>query len=1303
MKLLTILLSILVLAGCKATHRSVSLSSTDKILRAKGLETFKVTTFNYVRTNCAACHSNVQAPYFASTTVAEAFDAIQTKIDWSNIEQSRIVAQAGNGHCGIAVCQNQGAPMIETLKAWKSLWDAQDAAPVIEWTVTSVAFNEGQTMAVLQLQSSLPAMTAFAVSYRVSGTALNPRDHSLSAQGSASWIQGQSQAIVNLGLNDNAVFDGNRTIELQLVAGDGYKLGVKSLVTVTLSDNELTPSVRFASAAQSVIESAGVVQVQVTSSGPSAQEISVPFTIGGTAAAADHGLVNGTVKIPADTTSTIISFPVADDTLPEAIETVIVSLGAPTGAILGTLSQHTVSIADNDSPPVMQFRLANQTGDEGATAVIAVDMASVSSLPVTVPFTISGVAGIADHNLTSGTISFPAGSLTQNLPVILLSDAIIENDETVVVTLGNPVNATLGANKVHTLTIKDKTPAPTVQFAAITQKVSETSGQANVAITLSTASTVAVTIPISVSGSATAGSDFVLSASSVTIPAGQTIQSVTLTIQADAVFENDETVILTMGTPANATLGLNRVHTLTITEGSAPPSIDWSAASQTASEGTASVTVAARLSVASTLAVSVPVTISGTASSGGIDFNFATATLTIPAGVTSQTATINLVNDSIFEGNETVILTMGTPTNANLGAVAAHTLTITDNETQPTIQLQTAAANVLENAGTSSFTVTLSGASSKDASVAYTVAGSATSSVDHGLNSGTVVIPALAMSKAVSFNIVNDTVYEGSETVVVTLTPSSVVGAALGTLGATTITVLDDDTAPLAQFSSSAQSALESGGTATLVVTLDKISSQPVTVPLLVSGTAVANSDYTVPNATVTIAAGSTQGSVNINLINDTLYENAETIIFTLGTPTGAALGPQNTHSVTIQDNDPVPQVQFLAATQTLNEDVGQARIDIRLSAASGLPLSVNYSVSGTALAGTDFTAPTGTLAIAAGAASGSINIAILNDTLAEPDDDTLVLTLTSAAGASLGAMLLHKVTFTDNDSTGDPAIEGFRQSVYKFTRTNCVQCHGTTQIPLHAAYSIPTAYAAAKTKVNFSSIPESTLVIKSKDGHCGLANCMTDGTALIAAIEAWKPYEPVVPVDPGIGSLLITGDTQLRLGTRKFVSSKLVNLFGATEAQTIVDQKINSKPGIFGGSCDLLAGTMTALPSAGYLGDCAERPESHAPPIGVATSQRMALSIRSCDQLVQSDTAIHNAAKAALGVSTSPVASRFPNDADIAAVYGFYYRDRALDTPVADALRGVVTAAAGQGYSSIEGWRFLIMTLCKSPVWQIP
>src|SRR5207244_13035205 len=188
-------------------------------------------------------------------------------------------------------------------------------------------------------------------------------------------------------------------------------------------------------------------------------------------------------------------------------------------------------------------------------------------------------------------------------------------------------------------------------------------------------------------------------------------------------------------------------------------------------------------------------------------------------------------------------------------------------------------------------------------------------------------------------------------------------------------------------------------------------------------GTAIAGSDYTAASGTLTFGAGVTSKTFAIPNVKATLEDSDETVNLTLSNPTGGAtLGTQDTAVLTIIDNDSGGVLQFSSATYTVNEGVlsGKAAIKVTRSGGSASGVTVNYSTSdGTATAGSDYTATSGTLTFGAGVTSKTFAIPIVKDTLNE-SDETVNLTLSNPTGGpTLGTPDTTLLTIIDNDAGG--------------------------------------------------------------------------------------------------------------------------------------------------------------------------------------------------------------------------------------------------------------------------------------------
>src|SRR5262249_38306067 len=102
--------------------------------------------------------------------------------------------------------------------------------------------------------------------------------------------------------------------------------------------------------------------------------------------------------------------------------------------------------------------------------------------------------------------------------------------------------------------------------------------------------------------------------------------------------------------------------------------------------------------------------------------------------------------------------------------------------------------------------------------------------------------------------------------------------------------------------------------------------------------------------------------------------------------------------------------LQFSAAGYSVNENQGTATITVSRTGGSAGSVSVDYAAtSGTAIAGSDFTAVSGALTFAAGEISKTFTIPIINDTLVE-NPETVNLTLSNPTG---GAALISPATAT--------------------------------------------------------------------------------------------------------------------------------------------------------------------------------------------------------------------------------------------------------------------------------------------------
>lgn len=132
---------------------------------------------------------------------------------------------------------------------------------------------------------------------------------------------------------------------------------------------------------------------------------------------------------------------------------------------------------------------------------------------------------------------------------------------------------------------------------------------------------------------------------------------------------------------------------------------------------------------------------------------------------------------------------------------------------------------------------------------------------------------------------------------------------------------------PTVSFASATLTVNEGVGTVTLTVNLSSSTSQQVSIPFTLSGTATNSTDFTTTSSPLIIAANSTSGTIQISVTDDTLIESNETIIVTLGTPTNATLGSTTVETVTITDNDSnnSAPTNITLSSNTVTENVANA------------------------------------------------------------------------------------------------------------------------------------------------------------------------------------------------------------------------------------------------------------------------------------------------------------------------------------------------------------------------------------------
>ena len=172
------------------------------------------------------------------------------------------------------------------------------------------------------------------------------------------------------------------------------------------------------------------------------------------------------------------------------------------------------------------------------------------------------------------------------------------------------------------------------------------------------------------------------------------------------------------------------------------------------------------------------------------------------------------------------------------------------------------------------------------------------------------------------------------------------------------------------------------------------------------TGTAAPGLDFGVQDGTKVFAAGTATNAtrtVTIPIVQDTLNEANETFALNISSVIGGTVGTPSRTDLTITDDDATPTLSIAdVSLYEGNSGTTNGNVTVTLSAVSGQTVTVQYASSnGTAVAGSDYTAVSGTLTIPAGSPSGTITVPVLGDGAVEANE-TLTLTLSVPTNATI-------------------------------------------------------------------------------------------------------------------------------------------------------------------------------------------------------------------------------------------------------------------------------------------------------------
>lgn len=860
-------------------------------------------------------------------------------------------------------------------------------------------------------------------------------------------------------------------------------------------------------------DGAGTAQFTVSLSAPAPFDITVDYTTadGSAVAGTDYLATSGTLLIEAGQQSGTISVDILGNTVPEPDRDFHVLLSSAVNAQID-VGTAVGTIVDDDPAPVASIGdISVLEGDDGLTdAVFTVTLSGPSGNPISIEFATSdgtGVAGV-DYQETSGTVTFDPGETTATITVPVIANTTDQPDRTFFVDLFNPSNATLGVTQAEATILDDDDP-PGMSINNVTVQEGDVgTTDAVFTVLLAAPSGKLVTVEYAtMDDTAIAGDDYTAQNGVLTFQPGETQKTITIEVLSNGIVQPNRQFFVDLSNPINATLSINRGTGTIVDDDTNEPLVEITleathtngspistlvvgdeflvhAYVRDLREGAAAEGVfAAYLDVLFDSQLVMPLapiqfdgiysdgTTGSLATPGVVDEAgaFTLETPPLPSGelllftvrfVATGDGAVEFLADPADDLPTNEVLLFGSDLPVSQERIIYSGTSPIDVAPFPTISIDD--VSVTEgNSGTvdAVFSVTLSAPAINPVTVEYsTQDGSATGGIDYFPISGTLIFQPGETTQTITVPVIGDTLDETNETFFVDM--NTVVGASIDK-GRGVGTIMDDDPPPSLSISDATVDEGDAGSTPlTFVVTLSTPSGRPVSVNYATAdGTAVGGVDYVAAQGVLTFQPGQTTGTIQVDVIANTLNQFDRTLFLNLSSPQSVVL-VDNQALGTIVDDDPPPALSIgdVSATEG-NLGTTNAVFPVTLSGPSGKTITVNYTtLPGSATAGVDFLPRSGTLTFPPGATTRNIVVPVVGDTIDEPNE-TFFVQLSSPANASI-ARGQATGTIVDDDAPAGITIDDV--TVVTGNALGTVEAVFTVRLTEQSGHTVTVNYATA-------------------------------------------------------------------------------------------------------------------------------------------------------------------------------------------------------------------------------------------------
>lgn len=674
-----------------------------------------------------------------------------------------------------------------------------DDRPMVSVVASDDTANEaGGDCGTFLITRSGPTTLPLTLNYAIGGSATHGVDFER-LPGVVTIPAGSSAASVTVIPINDSIGEPAQTVSLQLRSGITHVVDGTGFAIVTILDEADPPLVSVGVSDGDFREPSKSGTFRFTTTGTGEGNVTIHYTVSGTASpGSDYVPLAGEITMGKSSTANVDVLPI-DDLIPEDDETVSVQITPDAAYTTSLESTATLSLVDDEQSTVSISPSNTAFGESGGVGRFWILRTGNNNAGLDVNYTLGGSAtnGV-DYQYLPGVIHFPAGVSSVFLDFVPINDSLPEGTESVTVTLGAGAYG-IGVGNATTYLADNDTLPVQVKFGSVSGSGSEGVGTVNVPIVLTAPTSAEVSVECVMNGgTASGGIDYSFNNTIVTFAPGETVKNVVLSILDDSLNEPNETVSLRVQNACGAAIPTavnpatnGSVYTYTISNDDAPPGarIGFAAASGQGSEALAAPLIAVSLSSPQLLTVSVGYSVTGGSASAGADFTVGPATLTFAPGETVKMVPLSIIDDSLQEAAETIVLTLLSPSGAVIGANSSFTYTVNDDDL-PSISIQASDAEAGEFGGNDgTFTLTRTGNLTEALNLDLSVSGTALSGVDFDPLPASVSFPVNAATISITLHPIPDLLAEGDESVTVAILPGA--GFTLGSQFIATVTIHD--------------------------------------------------------------------------------------------------------------------------------------------------------------------------------------------------------------------------------------------------------------------------------------------------------------------------------------------------------------------------------------------------------------------------------------------------------------------------------------------------------------------------------